>query len=100
MPFNTPTMTIPLAAWEPTGSDDKPRSRLLAHVLINGQSFHCEAYQVTSRRRNYRGLDNQVPVDSTFDECFAGLFTIDEGAKQTQRIKGRDYVIVIYPHQE
>lgn len=32
------------AAWEPTGSENDPRSQLLASAIINGCRFHMDAY--------------------------------------------------------
>jgi len=85
---------IPAAAWKPSGHLDDQRARLLATLEINGQHFHAEAYQV---RTSKDGV--QTIADPNFDPEWQGICALqnDGGAFTTQRIKGREYVIVVSP---
>jgi hypothetical protein len=105
----TPEVVFKEECWELCGTVDggednmppnHPESRLLADLIINGNSFHAEAYQV---ERSELGLLEAVNP-SFEDELNAVVSLLGDVEPETQSItiKGvtREYVIVVFPYAE
>jgi hypothetical protein len=87
---------IPEGAWEETGSDEMPWSRLLAQITINGCPMHLEAYAL----KDDDDAGVQLVADEWFDEEFEhynAAQRISSGFAQTT-IRGREYVLFATPH--
>lgn len=108
--INPPSIQIPDDAWIETGPEDDdnkedpechdPGARLLATIAIKGCTMHLEAY----------ALAKECQGDSTAEQRFApvygedsgaqhAFYTLTDGAAQTVTIRGREYVLVAFPHQ-
>lgn len=91
-------LQIPESAWSDSGIDEAdPKARLLAHVHINGVSFHAEALEV------HRPDDVQEVRAPAFEPEWQGLAQIngqDGGPFAELTIGGRQYVVVVTPHSD
>lgn len=87
---------IDTVTWEDSGSDDDPKSRLLAQVAILGCPMHLEAYAV-----HYDGdAHMQVPDDISWDVTINDFASAagSDGPWMTVGIDGREYVLFASPH--
>jgi hypothetical protein len=100
MPCWQGKITVPDDAWEDSGPEEDPKSRLLAELEINGTWFHLEAFAVEYREQTETTFGEQHFADLAFeDEEHAVLDVFVEGAAATVTIKGREYALVVTPHQ-
>lgn len=93
--LNGPRLSLDQFEWEPTGSDDNPRSRLLATLYIEGWAFHVEAYEVKEKEGSYFHVTSDTMFEDDLDHYYAAANA--DGPFQTIRIEGREYVIVMTP---
>jgi hypothetical protein len=86
---------VPESAWEPTGSEEDPTSRLLAALVVCGYYHHLEAYAVKEDPEGYQQI-----ADPLFSENFEGMCSLGgpDGPFQTITIKGREYVLAMTPY--
>jgi hypothetical protein len=91
----TINMTIPDSAWEAIGWDNGPaEDRLLAQVVINGTHHHLDAYRAKVLPDGCVVLANEEMED----EQMPRLQSLYEGGYDLTTIRGRQYVVVMYPH--
>lgn len=86
---------IPDSEWEETGPDELPWLRCLGPIIdINGVPHHCEAWAV-----DYDDHGVQNIVSHTWsEEPTQAIYTLNGQCLATIKIRGREYVVVIYPH--
>lgn len=89
------TVSMPADAWEPTGPDSDPESRLLACLVIGGCRMHLEAYEVRIDKHN-----TQVAANSLFDNNVSSAYCVGEPDKpfETIDINGKTYILVATPY--
>lgn len=89
----TPTIewTKPLT---PIGPSDDPKVKFLGTVSILGADFHAEADEV-----GYDEEEGQIGKQDESETYLAEVLNIVDGAAQTIRIDGREYVLSITPYQ-
>jgi len=83
---------IPFSQWEQTGSEENPKSRLLAGIIINGLHLHLEAIQV------HNDGSGQKAVDVMFEDQVSNYQNIQDTEFTTINHEGRDYIIVATPY--
>jgi len=96
----TPSLHIPEDAWEAcgpeedTGEPGDPTAELTCTVVVNGVSFHADAYAVVSADFGLAAAhpDHERDLDAVYAAAHA------EGRFDTVEIGGRDYVMVLTPH--
>ena len=90
---NIVELDVPEEAWEATGPEDDPKSRLLTTLQINGWANHLEAIAVKTKR----GI--QVAAHSSFQSNLDGMYQAaeTEGAFQSVKIGRRWYVLLMTP---
>lgn len=88
----------PAIVWEEelkaVGQDDDPGAKLLGQVTIAGVPHHIEAWAVVE---NTETGEQEVVDPWTSYETISNEMT--EGAGVTVEINGRDYFMVVTPHQ-
>lgn len=87
---------VPSGAWDPSGSEEDPTSRLLCCLIVNNTAHHLEAYAVTNEP-----LGLQRAVDPLFESNVDAMYRLasePDQAFQTTEIAGRTYVIALTPH--
>lgn len=94
---NPITATIPPEAWEQTGPEENPATRLLCTLRINDYPFHVEAYEVTGCGAGDQEGEQDI-ADSYFGDEWRGICLLNQdSAYQTMDIGGRFYVVVMTP---
>jgi hypothetical protein len=95
------TASIGSVTWEDAGSDDDPKSRLLAQIAILGCPMHLEAVAVVERPLPFNeDRTEQDAADPEFSEMIADLYRItsaDDGWLAVA-IDDREYVLFASPH--
>ena len=88
-------VNIPSDAWEPTGPDSDPQSRLLACLDVGGYPMHLEAYEVMIDKHK-----TQVAANSLFDTNVENAYGVGEPDKpfETIDINGKTYILVATPY--
>lgn len=94
------TLFIPDDAWEPTGPDEDPATRLSTRITIaspcGALTMHLEAHAVT------REGEHDEQVGTGYRDTVDALFSMAEpdGAFQTTEFSpgGPRYVLVAFPH--
>jgi|GEM_PF-1919707 hypothetical protein len=94
---NTPfTLEIPVGEWAETGPAENPKSRLTAHIRINGLDMHLEAIEVTEKMK--AGDIYQVPKYTELEDDFNHLVDYSGVAPfATIKIGRRYYCLVATP---
>lgn len=93
MAFRTDPPTIPFEAlqWQPTGGEEDPKTRLLAHIKIGDLDMHLEARQVTEDAEGY-----QTTID--YPEDHDAMCGIADTVFTTTIIDGREYFLFALPY--
>ena len=78
----------------PCGPDSDPNMKLHGTVEINGVSFHAKAFEVC-----YSTDGEQIGRQNEEETHLAEICNIVQGAADTIRIAGREYVLAITPQQ-
>lgn len=100
------TMGIPDDHWMPTGPTEDPARRLTGPVMIiNGQGLHIEAWELGISGRPIQPTDDEDSYEievtwSALDNAYAALQQVYDGRYETTVIRGRTYVIVLFPYVE
>lgn len=99
-PVRVPSLHIPEEAWEAcgpeedTGEPGDPTAELTCTVIVNGVSFHADAYAVVSADF---GLEAAHPnFEEDLDRVYAAAHA--DGRFDTVEIGEREYVVAITPH--
>lgn len=91
-------LAIPESAWEDNPWDCEQThgapDRMLAQVVINGTYHHLEAYRVSYRENGELYLSNPKMED----ELMPTLQELYDGAYETVKINGFEYVLFMFPH--
>lgn len=99
-PAWTPSLHVPEDAWEACGPEEDtgeagdPTAELTCTVVVNGVSFHADAYAVVSTDGCQEAAHPYHEGD--LDAVYAAAHA--EGRFDTVEIGGRDYVVVLTPH--
>jgi hypothetical protein len=87
-------LNVPEEAWHEVGWNVEGPDRLLAQVNVCGAMHHLEAYLVEDRDDGYVCLAN---ADMERD-LMPKLQEVYDGAYETTEIRGRRYVLFMFPH--
>ncbi len=86
------SIIIPHKAWDLTGDEDDPSSRLYASIEINGLAMHVEAHAVKNDKDG-----NQVAANPYFQREVENYQNAQDTGFTTIRMRGRNYIIVCTP---
>lgn len=87
------TILVLESSWEKTGDEEDPASRLLATLVVNGVSFHLEAFRVTDLENGQRPAEG---LTESFNDWARAASP--DGPFETVSIFDADYVIFASPY--
>lgn len=94
-----PNFHIDAWTWQDAGSDEDPKSRLIATATFTTGPASCYLHVMALAVQKVGSAEIQTNVDPAFDEDWDGLCKIDDDAAfETVEINGRTYVIYAHPH--
>lgn len=92
------TAFMPAIVWEQplqdVGEDEDPGAKLLGQLTIGGVPHHIEGWAV--RENEETGEQEAVSEYTSYEEVTNSM---TEGAGVTVEINGREYFMVVTPHQ-
>lgn len=82
--------------WTEAGPEDDPRARLLATLYVNQTPHHVEALAVDDVEDVVRNQAVHPDYEHMVDQVADAVAS--QGSWQTVEIDGRNYVLIITPH--